>query len=317
MHTITLERGRTSTRRRVRSPTTTFSTAPRVSWSVLRMAPNTSFSARSCVTLFCLCLVAQPSYTQKDAAMIVGLADIYPGARVIEAGAGSGAMTCSLLRAVGDSGYVHSQRAPEDFAEIAAANVEKYFGREHPAWEITVGDLAESLTDTNVDRAVLDMLAPWECVEAVHRALRPGGVLCVYVATTTQMSRTVEGSQVDGRLDRPESIETLLRSWHVEGLAVRPNHRNGRTHWFSSLRAAWQMAWNCHPRGLGHQRAPTAMTGRPSSTRTNEGHARVRSLHSARNREMLTGFCAWTSTGGLSWRLTKATTGTAEGLSDH
>lgn len=163
----------------------------------------------------------------KDAAMIVGLADIYPGARVVEAGAGSGAMTCSLLRAVGDSGYVHSYERREDFADIAAANVEKYFGREHPAWEITVGDLAESLTDTNVDRAVLDMLAPWECVEAVHRALRPGGVLCVYVATTTQMSRTVEALRSMGGWTEPESIETLLRSWHVEGLAVRPNHRMG------------------------------------------------------------------------------------------
>jgi len=161
----------------------------------------------------------------KDAALIVGMADIYPGATVIEAGAGSGAMTCSLLRAVGDSGRVHSFERREDFAEIAASNVERTFGQPHPAWEITVGDLVTELSDTNVDRAVLDMLAPWECVDAVHGALRPGGVLCVYVATTTQLSRIVEALRGNGGWTEPESTETLLRSWHVEGLAVRPNHR--------------------------------------------------------------------------------------------
>jgi tRNA (adenine57-N1/adenine58-N1)-methyltransferase catalytic subunit len=167
----------------------------------------------------------------------VGLADIYPGASVIEAGAGSGAMTCSLLRAVGDSGRVHSYERRADFAEIAAKNVERCFGQEHPAWQITVGDLATELigdadnsqaphgVERNVDRAVLDMLAPWECVDAVHIALRPGGVICVYVATTTQLSRTVEAMRSHGGLTEPEATETLLRTWHVEGLAVRPNHR--------------------------------------------------------------------------------------------
>lgn len=161
----------------------------------------------------------------KDAAIIVGFADIYPGAKVVEAGAGSGAMTCSLLRAVGDNGHVHSYERRDDFAEIARANVERYFGREHPAWEITVGDLAEDITDTDVDRVILDMLAPWECIAAIHKALRPGGVACIYVATTTQLSRTVETMRGLGGWTEPESTETLLRSWHVEGLAVRPNHR--------------------------------------------------------------------------------------------
>ena len=161
----------------------------------------------------------------KDAAMIVGMADIYPGAKVIEAGAGSGAMTCSLLRAVGDGGKVHSYERREDFAEVARKNVERYFGRVHPAWDLTVGDLAEAITDEDVDRVVLDMLAPWECLAGVHTALRPGGVLCVYVATTTQMSRTVEALRESGGWTEPESTETMLRSWHVEGLAVRPNHR--------------------------------------------------------------------------------------------
>ena len=161
----------------------------------------------------------------KDAAVIVGLADIYPGAKVVEAGAGSGAMTCSLLRAVGDAGQVHSYERREDFAEIAAKNVERYFGRPHPAWEITVGDLAVDITDTDVDRGIPDTRAPWRCARAGFPAARPRGGVRVYVATTTQLSRTVETMREQGGWTEPESTETLLRTWHVEGLAVRPNHR--------------------------------------------------------------------------------------------
>ena len=128
----------------------------------------------------------------KDAAQIVAMADIFPGARVVEAGVGSGALTCSLLRAVGEHGMVSSYERREDFAEIARSNVERYFGGPHPAWRLTVGDLEDDLADTDVDRVVLDMLAPWECVDAVAKALVPGGVVCCYVATTTQLSRVVE-----------------------------------------------------------------------------------------------------------------------------
>jgi tRNA (adenine57-N1/adenine58-N1)-methyltransferase len=161
----------------------------------------------------------------KDAAAIVGLADIFPGARVVEAGVGSGALTCSLLRAVGDTGFVSSYERREDFAAIARRNVERHFGQPHPAWKLTVGDLQEALDDGDVDRVVLDMLAPWECVDAVARALVPGGVFVAYVATTTQLSRTVETLRLDGRFTEPQAQETLLRTWHLEGLAVRPDHR--------------------------------------------------------------------------------------------
>lgn len=173
----------------------------------------------------------------KDAAAIVGLADLYPGARVIEAGVGSGALSCSLLRAVGDSGSVSSYERRQDFADVARANVEGFFGGPHPAWSLTVGDLTPTLRarraegyDVDVDRVVLDMLAPWDCVPAVAEALVPGGVLVVYVATTTQLSRTVETLRNDGRFTEPQAQETLLRTWHLEGLAVRPDHRmNGHT----------------------------------------------------------------------------------------
>ncbi|XVQ07751.1 tRNA (adenine-N1)-methyltransferase [Spirillospora sp. CA-255316] len=161
----------------------------------------------------------------KDAAQIVAMADIFPGARVVEAGAGSGALTCFLLRAVGERGLVSSYERRPDFADIARANVEKFFGGPHPAWRLTVGSLEDALAETEVDRVVLDMLAPWECIDPVAKALIPGGMVCAYIATTTQMSRVVEELRGHGAFAEPYAFETLLRSWHVEGLAVRPDHR--------------------------------------------------------------------------------------------
>ena len=164
----------------------------------------------------------------KDAGQIVAMADIFPGARVVEAGVGSGALTMSLLRAVGDDGHLHSVERREDFADIARANVEVFFGGPHPAWRVSIGDLASVLPDQErpgtVDRVVLDMLAPWENLDAVAGALTPGGVLIAYVATTTQLSRLAEDVRSDGRFTEPHAWESLVRGWHLEGLAVRPEH---------------------------------------------------------------------------------------------
>jgi tRNA (adenine57-N1/adenine58-N1)-methyltransferase len=161
----------------------------------------------------------------KDAGQVVQMADIFPGAHVVEAGVGSGALSMSLLRAVGEGGRLSSYERRADFAEIARRNVERFFGAPHPAWSITVGDLAEALDETDVDRVVLDMLAPWEVLDAVSRALRPGGLVCCYVATTTQLSTTVEALRAHGTFTEPQSWESMVRGWHVEGLAVRPEHR--------------------------------------------------------------------------------------------
>jgi len=161
----------------------------------------------------------------KDAAMIVGLADIYPGARVLEAGVGSGALTISLLRAVGERGYVHSVERRADFAENARSNVDAYFASAPSNWKLDVGDLQDQNFESEFDRVILDMLAPWECVDIAARALRPGGVFMSYVATTTQLSATAEAIKEDGRFTEPESSETLVRGWHHEGLAVRPQQR--------------------------------------------------------------------------------------------
>ncbi|HET7477293.1 MAG TPA: tRNA (adenine-N1)-methyltransferase [Dermatophilaceae bacterium] len=165
----------------------------------------------------------------KDAGQIVAMADIFPGAHVVEAGVGSGALSMSLLRAVGDSGRLQSFERREEFADIARANVEAFFGGPHPAWRVTVGDLVDQLPVCvergSVDRVVLDMLAPWECLDVVADALAPGGVLICYVATATQLSRVAEATRDHGGYTEPQAWETLLRGWHLEGLAVRPQHR--------------------------------------------------------------------------------------------
>lgn len=165
----------------------------------------------------------------KDAAQIVMQADIFPGATVVEAGVGSGALSLSLLRAVGTAGRLMSFERREDFAEVARGNVETFFGGTPDTWNVVVGDLLEALPieaePGSVDRVVLDMLAPWECIDVVADALTPGGVVLCYVATATQLSRVAEYIRATGLFTEPDASETMVRGWHVEGLAVRPDHR--------------------------------------------------------------------------------------------
>jgi len=165
----------------------------------------------------------------KDAAQILGIADIFPGARVVEAGVGSGALSLWPLRAIGTEGRLMSFERREEFAEVARANVTAFLGAAPDNWSIGVGDLVDELPQAadpgTVDRVVLDMLAPWECLDVVSDALAPGGVLICYVATATQLSRVAEAIRATGLYTEPSSTETLVRGWHVEGLAVRPDHR--------------------------------------------------------------------------------------------
>lgn len=160
----------------------------------------------------------------KDLAAIVGYADVFPGARVLEAGAGSGALSCALLRAVGATGTLVSYERRPEFAVVARQNVERFFGHLPGSWSLRDGDIAE-VSDAAFDRAVLDMLAPWEVLPSVSAVVVPGGVLCGYVATTTQLSRTVEALRESGLWTEPAAWESLVRGWHVDGLAVRPDHR--------------------------------------------------------------------------------------------
>jgi tRNA (adenine57-N1/adenine58-N1)-methyltransferase len=165
----------------------------------------------------------------KDSALIVTMGDIFPGAKVVEAGVGSGGLSLYLLRAIGENGQLDSFERRAEFAEIAKANAVSQLGYEPKNWNIHIGDLQERLPEVvkaaDADRVVLDMLAPWECVEEAAEALVPGGLIIGYVATVTQLSRFTEAVRTSGHFAEPEAFETLFRTWHLQGLAVRPDHR--------------------------------------------------------------------------------------------
>ncbi|MDD7465933.1 MAG: tRNA (adenine-N1)-methyltransferase [Actinomycetaceae bacterium] len=164
----------------------------------------------------------------KDSAQIITMADIFPGARVLEAGLGSGALTLSLLAAIGEHGTLISVERRPEFAQIARANVESWYGEHPSSWSVVLGSAADVLASQasgSLDAIVLDMLAPWENVDAAAQALRPGGVILAYVATTTQLSRFMETIRSSENFTQPQASESLVRTWHVDGLAVRPDHR--------------------------------------------------------------------------------------------
>ncbi len=164
----------------------------------------------------------------KDTAQILVEADIFPGARVLEAGAGSGALSMALLRAVGDQGTVISYEIREDHLQFARSNVAEYFGQEPPQWDPRLGDLSTATREDlggPVDRVILDMVEPWHCLPTVEQVLIPGGVFMGYVTTVPQLMNLVEGLRATKAFTEPRAWETLLREWKVEGLATRPEHR--------------------------------------------------------------------------------------------
>lgn len=163
----------------------------------------------------------------KDAAQIIMSADVFPGARVLEAGAGSGALSLALLRAVGPEGHLTSYERRPAFAARALNNVTEFFGEKPANWDLVEQDLAEADDDGLVDRVVLDMLAPWEVLDVIAPRLEPGGMLCCYATTIPQVGRIVETLRAMGGFTDPGVTETMVRTWHVEGLSIRPDHGLG------------------------------------------------------------------------------------------
>ena len=225
LHTITLQEGRRFHTSKGSFPHDELIGRPE-GWVVTSTGGVTFLALRPLLSDYVLSMPRGAAVVYpKDAGQVVQMADIFPGAHVVEAGVGSGGLALSLLQAVGDFGRLSSYERRADFAEIARRNVETFFGGPHPAWRLTVGDLVASLDDTDVDRVVLDMLAPWEVLDAVGKVLLPGGVLLAYVATTTQLSRLAEAVREHGSYTEPAAWESMVRGWHLEGLAVRPQHR--------------------------------------------------------------------------------------------
>lgn len=198
----------------------------------------------------------------KDQAMIVGLADIAPGVHVVEAGAGSGALTSALLRAVGPTGMVTSFERREEFARVAERNVVRRWGEPPENWTLHVGDVVDGLGDLDCDRVILDLLEPWVVLEAAAAALHPGGILLAYTPTVTQVATLRQALDADGRWGFADTVETLLRGWHVEGLSVRPNHRMvAHTAFLTTARRLAPEAATAPPTGDGPAQEATYTPG--------------------------------------------------------
>jgi tRNA (adenine57-N1/adenine58-N1)-methyltransferase catalytic subunit len=161
----------------------------------------------------------------KDLAMVMFWADIYPGARVLEAGMGSGALTLALLRAVGPGGKVISYEQREDFARRALANIQLRMG-EVTNLAVRLRPVEEGLgEEEGVDRAVFDLPEPWHLVEPVARVLRSGGIFLSYVPTIIQSHQLSEVLRRHPGYTLVETFETLFRPWNIENTSVRPFHR--------------------------------------------------------------------------------------------
>lgn len=160
----------------------------------------------------------------KDIGPILIWADLFPGARVVEAGVGAGALSMALLRAIGGDGQLISYEIRQDFSELAQKNVARYFGPS-PNWKVKLGDVAADLAETDIDRVILDLPEPWQVIVRAWEALRPGGILLCYLPTVLQVKSLVDALHNDKRFACIETSENLMRFWHFKGMSARPQHR--------------------------------------------------------------------------------------------
>ena len=159
----------------------------------------------------------------KDLGPILILADVFPGARVLESGIGSGALTTTLLRAIGPTGHVYGYELREEFADRAQRNVEAFLGPDQPL-TVEIRDTYDGIDVDELDRILLDLPEPWRVVKHAERALRSGGILVSYLPTILQVARLRE--ELEGSaFGMAETVEILQRGWHIDGQSVRPDHR--------------------------------------------------------------------------------------------
>jgi len=184
----------------------------------------------------------------KDLGNIINFADIFPGATVIEGGLGSGALTSALLRAVGNTGKVINYEIDEEVLPKAIRNIERVTP-DTSNLEIKIGDIYQGIDERDVDRVVLDVPEPWQAVSGIGDALVMGGIMLSFVPTILQVQRLVLAMEEDGRFQMIESLETLLRTWHITERSVRPDHRMIAHSGFLTT------AVRCEPRPAGRVQA--------------------------------------------------------------
>lgn len=197
----------------------------------------------------------------KDLGNIINFADIFPGAMVVEGGLGSGALTSALLRAVGESGRVITYEIDESVLPKALRNIERVTS-DHSNLEVKVGDIYKGISECNVDRIVLDVPEPWQAVGTIGDSLIMGGIMLSFLPTILQVHRLVGALELDGRFQMMESMETLLRTWHVTERSVRPSHRMVAHSGFLTT------AVRCEPKPGG--RSPTVESTRPEGMEADE-----------------------------------------------
>ena len=191
----------------------------------------------------------------KDLGNIISFADIFPGSTVVEGGLGSGALTAALLRAVGDQGRVITYEIEESVLPKAMSNIKRVNG-EPANLEVKIGDIYQGIDERDVDRVILDVPEPWQATGAVGDALVMGGLLLSFLPTILQVHRLVGALEQDGRFQMVESMETLLRTWHVTERSVRPDHRMVAHSGFLTT------AVRCEPRPGGRPDQPPEQTAK-------------------------------------------------------
>ena len=185
----------------------------------------------------------------KDLGNIVNFADIFPGATVVEGGLGSGALTSALLRAVGNTGKVINYEIDEAVLPKAMRNIERVTP-DISNLEVKIGDIYQGIDERDIDRVVLDVPEPWQAISGIGDSLVMGGIMLSFVPTILQVQKLVMALEEDGRFQMIESLETLLRTWHVTERSVRPDHRMIAHSGFLTT------AVRCEPRPAGRVQVP-------------------------------------------------------------
>ena len=167
---------------------------------------------------------AQPIYPKDLGAILIG-ADLHPGARVLEAGTGTGALTMAALRAVGQAGSVVSYEAREEFLEAAKRAIVDTMGEIPPNLTLKLGDVYAGVGEREMDRVLLDVPEPWQAAETAKAALRPGGIVFAHCPNVSQVQRFFDCLRELKGFGMLEAFELLQRGWTVRGRSMRPSHR--------------------------------------------------------------------------------------------